>query len=59
MTQESKGSDPSSFLSEVIECGERTVQRDYRVALRDICENNYIKEGDIIIIYVKKKKKIL
>lgn len=56
MTQESKGLDPSSFLDEVIECGERTVQKNYRVAMRDICENNYIKEGDIIIIYVKKKK---
>lgn len=56
MAQESKGSDPSTFLNDVIECGERTVQKNYRVAIRDICENNYIKEGDIIIIYVKKKK---
>lgn len=56
MTHESKGSDPSSFLDEVIECGQRTIQKNYRVALRDICELNNINEGDSIVIYIKKNK---
>jgi hypothetical protein len=57
MVSTSKGKDPSSFLDEVIECGQRKVQRDFRVSLRDICENNNIVEGDIIIVYIKKVKK--
>ncbi len=43
-------------LNEVIEAGQRKVQRDYRISIRDICENNNIEEGDIVIIYVKKSK---
>lgn len=54
MDNTEKGSDPSSFLSEVIECGQRKVQTLYRVSLRDICENNEIEVGDIVTIYIKK-----
>lgn len=45
----------SSIFNNIIEAGECRVQKEYRIVLRDICENNNIKEGDIIIVYVKKK----
>jgi len=39
--------------SGLINCGERNIQRKYRVALRDICERYGIKEGDAIEVYIK------
>lgn len=44
---------------EFINCGERTLQVKYRVALRDICQKNGIGEGDIIEVYIKKVEKKL
>lgn len=38
----------------IIEAGQRLVNVGFRVMIRDICEFNDIKEGDIVTIYIKK-----
>lgn len=43
--------------SELINCGERKIQKLHRVTLRDICQHNGIKEGDIIEVFIKKTDK--
>ena len=42
---------------DLINCGERSVQKLFRVALRDICQNNGIKERDVIEVFIKKVEK--
>ncbi len=37
----------------MINCGERKIQKLYRISLRDICEEYYLKEGDRIEVYIK------
>lgn len=41
----------------LINCGERNVQRQYRIVLRDICERHGIKEGDAVEVSIKVVKK--
>ena len=43
-------------LEDLINCGERTVQKLYRVSLRDVCERYDIKEGDAVEVYIKPVK---
>lgn len=38
----------------LINCGQRKVQKDFRVVIRDVCLFNDIKEGDIIEVFIKK-----
>ena len=42
---------------ELINCGERNIQRQYRIVLRDICERYGIKEGDAVEVYILVVKK--
>lgn len=39
---------------DLINCGQRRVQKEFRIVLRDICEYNEIKEGDVIEVFIKK-----
>lgn len=39
--------------SGLINCGERNIQRQYRIVLRDICERYGIKEGDAVEVSIK------
>lgn len=39
-----------------INCGERNVQKGFRLAIRDICERYDIKEGESVELYIKKVK---
>lgn len=41
-------------LSELINCGERKVQKIGRIALKDIIDRYGIKEGDVIEVFIKK-----
>ena len=38
----------------LINAGERHIQKQYRIVLRDICIYNNIKEGDIVEVYIKR-----
>lgn len=40
-----------------INCGERTVQGNLRIALADICNKNNIEKGDTIEVYIRKVEK--
>lgn len=40
-----------------INCGERTVQKEFRIGLRDICNKNNIVEHDVVEVFIKKKNK--
>lgn len=44
-------------MSTCINCGQRTVQGNYRIALGDICKNNEIEKGDVIEIFARKVEK--
>ena len=37
----------------LINCGERTIQKEFRVVLRDICKKHNIKEHDVVEVYIK------
>ena len=37
-----------------INCGERNVQKGFRLAIWDICERYGIKEGEAVELYIKK-----
>jgi hypothetical protein len=50
------GSLPPSVSPDIIELGQVVVQKGYRIAIREICENNGIQEGDIVVVYIKKTK---
>ena len=39
-----------------INAGERRIQKQYRIVLRDICTHNDIKEGDIVEVHIRKVK---
>jgi len=34
-----------------INCGERMIQKGFRIAIRDVCENHSIKEGDVVEVF--------
>ena len=42
------------MTEDLINCGERTVQVMYRIALQDICRVHGIKPGDNVEVYIKK-----
>ena len=35
-----------------INVGERMIQKGYRIAIRDVCENHDIKEGDVVEVFI-------
>ena len=41
----------------LINAGERRIQKQYRIVLRDICTHNDIDEGDTVEVYLKKVKR--
>ena len=41
-------------MSDMINCGERTVQALHRVAFQDICKAHDIEPGDRIEVWIKK-----
>lgn len=45
---------PPALPEFIIEAGQRVVQKDFRVSLKDICEINGIDGGDVVVIYIKK-----
>lgn len=53
MVKESKDTESFSFFDNVLEAGQRLVQKGYKISIRDICKNNEIEEGNIVVIYVK------
>ncbi len=44
-------------MSNYINCGERTIQGNGRIAFSDICKNNDIGKGDVIEVFIRKVKK--
>jgi len=42
--------------NELINCGERRVQREKRISLRDILDRYAVKEGGVIEVFIKIKK---
>ncbi len=44
-------------MSTCINCGERTVQANGRIAFSDICKNNDIEKGDVVEVFIKKVEK--
>ena len=43
-----------SIPAKIIEGGQRMIQTGFKISIRDVCEFNKIKEGDIVTIYIKK-----
>lgn len=43
-------------MSELINCGERTIQKLGRIAIKDILKKNNIEDGDVVEVYIKKVK---
>ena len=41
---------------DLINCGQRRVQKLHRVAIRDICKNHDIEQGELVEVYIKKVK---
>ncbi len=41
---------------DLINCGERKVQREKRISLRDILDRYHVNEGDAIEVFIKIKK---
>ena len=39
---------------EKINCGERNIQKGFRLVIRKICKRHGIKEGDSVEVYIKK-----
>ena len=42
-------------MFDLINCGERKIQKLGRIAIKDVLERNGIKEGDSVEVYLKKK----
>ena len=40
-------------MEETINCGERNIQKGFRLAIRDICDRYDIKEGEPVEVYIK------
>jgi hypothetical protein len=43
-------------MTEMINAGERRVQKLYRISIQDICKTRGIAEGDMVEIWIKKIK---
>ena len=41
-------------MSDLINCGERNIQKLFRITLKDVCERYEIKEGDAVEVFIKK-----
>ena len=41
-------------MNDMINCGQRRIQGNFRVAIMDVCKNNDIVVGDIVEIFIKK-----
>lgn len=41
-------------MNDLINCGERKIQKLGRVAIKDILESNGLKEGDVVEVFIKK-----
>lgn len=37
----------------LIDCGERNIQKKFRIVLRDICKRHKIPEGAAVVVYIK------
>jgi Cu/Ag efflux protein CusF len=37
-----------------ISCGNRKINKQFRIVLRDVCKMNEIKEGDIVKVTIEK-----
>jgi bifunctional DNA-binding transcriptional regulator/antitoxin component of YhaV-PrlF toxin-antitoxin module len=44
-------------MNDLINCGERRIQKLFRITLSDICERYGIHEGDAVEVFIRKTDK--
>lgn len=43
-------------MEDLINCGERSVQSNFRIAIRDICARHGVKVGESVEVFIKVKR---